>query len=94
MGVALTPTERAAVIERSSFAFMKANDGRFAPQRSPFANPDEFPNMMRKGKAGDARACLSPSQRAHIDESCRAQLHARGSTLPYDELFADDRGRK
>ncbi len=89
MGVQLDAAQRAAVIERSSFAHMKANDRRFAPSRSPFAPPGDHPSMMRRGKAGDARSVLSPSQRARIDQLCRAQLQAANSSLPYDEFFAD-----
>ena len=87
MGVDLRPSERDAVLERSSFAYMKAHDHQFAPVRSRFAPSDQRPRMMREGQAGGAKQALDPEQRARVHDLCRAGLRARGSDLPYDDLF-------
>lgn len=87
MGVELSPDERAAVIERSTFSYMKSIDDRFAPPRSPLVSRDQHPNMMRRGASGRSDELISERQRSLIDEASRRQLRRLGSDLPYDELF-------
>lgn len=85
LGVDLTPEELAAVVERSSFAWMKAHDSRFAPPPlSPFATG---PEMVRRGVAGGSAELLSPEQQRAIDAYCRDALRDLGSDLPYDEFW-------
>jgi hypothetical protein len=87
MGVELREDERAAVLERASFPWMKAHDGRFAPPRSAFVSREHHPRMMRSGKAGQSRELLSPEQGEQIDAWSREHLRRLGSDFPYDELF-------
>jgi hypothetical protein len=87
MGVELTDDEMAAVIEKSSFSWMKKEDHRFAPPRSPYARPGQTAEMIRSGAVGTAKQELSPEQCARIDAGARAALARLGCDLPYDEMF-------
>lgn len=87
MGVELEASERSAVLERSSFAYMKSIDHAFAPPRSVFAPLRSAPVMMRSGKSRGGRELYSPREREQIDALCREGLRRLGSDLPYDELF-------
>ena len=49
MAVTLGSDERAAIIERSELAWMKANNHKFAPVPLPFVEPTHLPNMVRRG---------------------------------------------
>ncbi len=87
MGVTLTPEEVEAVIEKSSFAYMRSINHKFFPNRlSPWSNPQG--TMMRKGKVGNSSELLTPAQQQRIDAYCSADLIKLGSDFPYDSLFA------
>ncbi|KIG17635.1 Sulfotransferase [Enhygromyxa salina] len=88
MGVELSASERAAVAERGSFAYMKQHESQFAPPPVPLAKPDQAPNMIRRGAAGGSDELIDAAQRARINAFSRARLREIGSDFPYDELFA------
>lgn len=88
MGVALEPSERADVLERAGFGWMKAHEDQFAPVPLPAAGVARRPPMMRRGEAGGAAEMLSPQQQARVDAWCRDELERRGCDLPYDEWFS------
>lgn len=88
MGVALSETERAAVVERSSLAYMKRHEAKFAPPAFPMRRPSPLPAMVRRGQAGGGRELMETSQRAAVDDVCRSALNDLGSDLPYEKLFA------
>ncbi|MCB9755730.1 MAG: sulfotransferase domain-containing protein [Myxococcales bacterium] len=90
MGVALRPDERAAVLERCSFKYMKERDHAFAPPPSPLVPKDQRPSMMRKGQSGGSRELLTPEQGARLDALCEQALLRRGCDLPYREWFVRD----
>ncbi len=87
LAIALTPEQRARVIELCSFAWMKAHDRAFAP---PFAvlPGRATPFMIRKGVAGDSARFFTEEQRARLIEFYRDELARRGSSFPYDQLIA------
>ena len=87
MGVRLDATERAQVLERAGFAWMKAHESQFAPPPLPAAGVATRPLMIRKGEAGHAGEMLSQEQQARVDRHCRAELLRLGCDLPYDEWF-------
>lgn len=87
MGVELTHEERARVLERSSFEYMKNHERKFAPPRMPFAKAGAGPAMIRRGSAGASDELLSADQQAAIDRHCRAELQRLGSDFPYDDWF-------
>lgn len=87
----LTPTDEvlARVVERSGFAWMKAQDRNFVPPSTLplFGNPRERATMMRRGASGGSAKLLTPELARRIDEGCRAELERLGSDLPYDALY-------
>ncbi|PRQ06430.1 Sulfotransferase domain protein [Enhygromyxa salina] len=87
MGVDLSASERAAVGERGSFAYMKAHESQFGPPPIPLSRPDQAPQMIRRGAVGGSSELIDAEQRARIDEFSRAQLRKIGSDFPYDEMF-------
>ena len=87
MGVALTPDERAAVIERASFDYMKRVGHKFDPPRSaPWA--DARGAMLRRGQKGASGELLSAEDQRRIDDYWRAELQRLGCDFPYDREFA------
>jgi hypothetical protein len=86
MGVALTPAERVAVIERSTFDYMKTIGHKFDSPGAPWGKPAG--SMMRRGKSGGSAELLTPEQQRHIDEYWRAELAKLECDFPYDEAFA------
>ncbi len=87
MGVSLTPEQRELVLEKSTFAYMRAIDHKFYPGLvSPFGLPDG--KMMREGKSKAAKVLLTAEQQARVDECCRAELKKLGCDFPHDEVFA------
>jgi hypothetical protein len=86
MGVALTPVERAAVIERSTFDHMKTIGHKFDSPGAPWGKSAGA--MMRRGKSGGSAELLSPEQQRRIDEYWRAELAKLDCDFPYDESFA------
>ncbi len=87
LGVELEAEERAAVIERSGFVWMKAHESQFSPMPLPAVRVAKRPQMMRKGAAGGAGELLSHEQQAEVDRHCRAELIKLGCDLPYDRWF-------
>lgn len=85
MGVRLTPAERDAVVERCTFAWMKAHEDRFATPVP--AVRGERAVMIRTGRQGSSRDELTAAQRDAIDRVCREDLAALGSDVPYDAWF-------
>ncbi len=85
MQVTLRDEEVALVLERCSFAYMKAHEAKFEPP-TPMINNDSV-QLMRTGKKGEAAEHLSPDQLANVDRAMKAQLQAFGSDFPYDKYF-------
>jgi hypothetical protein len=90
MGVVLEPAERTAVIERSTFEYMKAIGHKFDSPGAPWGKPAG--SMMRRGKSGGSAELLSPEQQRRIDEYWRAELARLDCDFPYDEAFAPAAG--
>lgn len=85
MGVNLRAEERAAVIERSSFAYMKKIGRKFDAPGAPWARTRG--TMMRRGESGGSAELLSPAQQRRIDDHWRAELARVGCDFPYDAAF-------
>lgn len=86
MGVALTVDERASVIERSTFEYMKATQTKFEPQGAPWARPQGA--MVRRGERGASRELLTAEQQRRIDAYWQAELTRLGCDFPYAEAFS------
>ncbi len=87
MGVALTPDERAEVITRSGFAWMKRHDLAFAPPIQPLPGRAP-PVMVRRGRAGGSSDLFTPEDHARLDDFFAAELRRLGSDFPYARLLA------
>lgn len=87
MGVELTAAERARIIERSGFRWMKAHNAQFAPLRMPFFDPDAMPEMVRRGASGGATELYTPEQLAQVDAQVLRSISKRRVELPYRDLF-------
>ena len=87
MGVELAPAELDQVVERSSFAYMKAHESQFAPPVLPFTKQAEPAQMVRRGKSGASDELLSIAQQQEIDRICQAELRQLGSSFPYETEF-------
>lgn len=85
MGVALTPAERAAVIERSTFAYMKGISHKFEAPGAPWASPTGA--MMRRGESGKSGELIAAEQQRRIDDYCRAELERLQCGFPYESAF-------
>jgi aryl sulfotransferase len=85
MDVQLTPEERASVIERSSFAYMKKIEHKFEAPGAPWASPKG--SMMRRGKSGASGELITQEQQRRIDDYWRAELGRIGCDFPYDAAF-------
>jgi hypothetical protein len=86
MSVTLTPEERAAVIERSSFEHMKKLGHKFDPPASP-PWADARGAMLRRGQRGASGELLSAADQRRIDDYWRAELARLQCDFPYDEEF-------
>jgi hypothetical protein len=86
MGVVLTRDERAAVIEQSTFAYMKKIGHKFDAPGAPWASPAG--SMMRRGESGQSAELLSAEQQRRIDDYWRAELVRLECDFPYDAAFA------
>lgn len=83
MGVELTPEERANVLEKSSFSYMKSINHKLAP-----TIPNQAPiDIVRSGKTGSSHDLFSEAQRARIDAYCQEKLRELGSDFPYADAF-------
>lgn len=85
MGVALTAAERASVLERSSFAYMKTVEHKFDAPGAPWASSKGA--MMRRGASGASAELITPEQQRRIDDYWRAELTRIGCDFPYDTAF-------
>jgi hypothetical protein len=89
MGVALSTEERAAVIERSSFAYMKKIEHKFEAPGAPWANAKG--SMMRRGTSGGSGELITAEQQQRIDAYCRAELERLGCDFPYDSVYGSSK---
>lgn len=87
LDVELSPEQRAAVIERGGFEYMRAHEQQFAPPRLPLLTGRERGQMLRAGKVGRSKQVLSDEQRARIDALMLDRLAQLGSDFPYRERF-------
>jgi hypothetical protein len=85
MGVALEADERAAVIERAAFSYMKKEQHKFDSTGSPWTNSQG--SMLRRGESGRSGELLSPEQQRRIDDYWRAELGRMRCDFPYDTAF-------
>jgi hypothetical protein len=85
VSVKLTHEQRAAVIERSSFAYMKNIEHKFEAPGAPWAKAKGA--MMRRGQSGASGELLTAEQQRRIDDYWRAELERIGCDFPYDEAF-------
>jgi hypothetical protein len=92
LGVALTDEERAAVIERSSFAHMKSIGHKFDAPGAPWASSAGA--MMRKGESGASGEMLTAEQQRRIDDFWQAELAALGCDFPYADAFGREPERR
>ncbi len=83
LGVELTPPQMLKVAEKTSFAYMKTNDHKFA---QPAWDSGIVP-LVRSGKSGNAKELLSAEQQQQIDEFCVQELVRLGSDFPYQETY-------
>jgi Sulfotransferase domain len=89
MGVELSEAQLAAVLEKSSFAYMKRIDEKFMPAVPfPFNHLLGQPVMIRKGERGKSSELLTHEQQAQIDTYMRAGLARYHCDFSYDEMFA------
>lgn len=88
LDVGLTQRELAAVVERSSFDYMKSIGHKFDTIgiSPPWVRPRGA--MVRRGARGSASELLGPDEQARIDAYWRNALAELGSDFPYDELYA------
>ena len=86
MGVELTASERAAVIEQSKFEHMKKIEDKFDARGTPWASARGA--MIRRGAHGASGELISAADQQRIDDYWRAELRTLGSDFPYDEAFA------
>ncbi len=85
LGVGLDVEEAEAVLERSSFPWMKANDARFSPINPVLRQPS--PPMIREGRVGAAGELYDDEQLAAIRAHCLAELEGLGCDLPFEAFF-------
>ncbi len=87
MDVALTDEELALVVEKSSFAYMKHIDHKFAPALLFPLRRMARPVMIRQGESGRSAELLTREQQAQIDRHMKDELRRHGCEVPYDEMF-------
>ncbi len=87
MDVHLMPDEFEAVVEKSGYAWMKANSRQFDTRglSPPWATPRGA--MVRRGQTGSAEELLSPADQARVDDFWQGELEKRGSDFPYDRTY-------
>lgn len=90
MGVALEAAERTAVIEHSTFDYMKKIGHKFDSPGAPWRK--SAGSMLRRGKSGASAELISPEQQRRIDEYWRAELAKLECEFPYDEAFGPTGG--
>ncbi|MCO4773540.1 MAG: sulfotransferase domain-containing protein [Deltaproteobacteria bacterium] len=87
LGVQLTRGERAAVLERCGFAWMKDHEYRFGPPILRFLGGRPAGKMLRKGASGGSGELLSRQEQDRIDALALEKLDALGSDLPYRDWY-------
>ncbi len=87
MGVVLSPEEKAAVVERSTMAWMKAHRSKFDPGRVLPWSSDEV-TLVRKGQVGGSETELTAEQRVRIDRHFLRELEELDCDFPYERLYA------
>lgn len=87
MNVQLTQEQSGTILEKSSFAWMKAHEGQFKPPALPQPKGKKRPVMLRSGKAGESTELLTGEQQTIIDDFFSARLKQLGSDFPYNKLF-------
>jgi hypothetical protein len=83
MGVVLDAEQRAAVVERSGFKWMKAHQSQFLPTPLPGMAGEEMPDMIRRGATGGANELYSAAQLDRIDATILSALQHLKSDFPY-----------
>lgn len=88
MGVELMADERAAVIERAAFDYMKGIGRKFDPigLNPPWA-ANRGGTMVRRGRSGGSDELLSLADRKRIDAYWQAELRRLGCDFPYARAF-------
>ncbi len=82
-----TDEQLAAVIERSSFDYMRANAEAFAP---PAEGAGKV-TLVREGRTGSGRTELTADQQQAIDDWCTGEFDRLGSDFPYERYrIVDD----
>lgn len=87
MGITLTSGQFNTIAEKSSYAWMKANDRIFSPPTPPDYQEQGSISMVRSGKTGEAGNALTAEQRQAIDAFCQEELLALGSDFPYQNWY-------
>jgi hypothetical protein len=73
------PARLPTILERSSFAFMKAHESQFDPQRGVLWEQGvQSTAFIRQGQAGAWKGTLSPQQAARFDKDFRSELGRTG----------------
>ncbi|WP_420630103.1 sulfotransferase domain-containing protein [Candidatus Leptofilum sp.] len=84
LGVELTAEARTAVIEKSSFAYMRQLNHKL----SPIVGGGPVIEIVRKGQADGGRELLDAKRGNALDAYCKQELQRLGSDFPFDEFFA------
>ena len=88
MRVELTDGEFDLVCQKSTFAYMKGINEKFAPPAlSPWSSPNR--QMIRKGQSGGSSELLSAELQRFIDTQCKADLQRLECAFPYGEAWED-----
>jgi len=88
LDVRLTEAEMSAVIEKSTFSFMKTIEHKFTLLPKGALPWGEGLTMMREGRSGNSKELLTPAQQRRIDAWCAQELERLGSDFPYERIFA------
>ena len=83
MGVELSEKQFANVMERSGFAYMRANKDKFSPMLPGGIRP----TTVRSGKTGKSAELLTPAQMERIEKWVSAELQHLNSNFPIDTYF-------
>ena len=83
LGVNLMDGQVDQVAEKTSFAYMKTNEHKFAQP----AWDEGYVPLVRSGKSGNAKELLSNEQQQQIDSYCLRELERIGSDFPYRDKF-------
>jgi hypothetical protein len=84
--VPLSESEVDAVVQRSSFDYMKNIEHKFETgMLVPWAKPQGA--MIRRGQRNVSSELLTPAQQQRIDDHFSAELKRLGCDFPYDEVF-------